>query len=113
MSVDLITAPTRIVLIQKKDIMGFFNIVTRIGAVLGAIVLVIGFAGAKGAPQEAAVAALAIALAVIPYVLARCVQMSRDELLAEQRHKDILAALNPDRKPANPAVQEVTRVHLG
>ena len=47
---------------------------TIIGAVLGAIVLVLSFVSANGAPQEAAGAAIAVALAVIPYCLARAVQ---------------------------------------
>lgn len=58
--------------------MNFFNIVTRIGAVLGALVLLTGVSGAKGAPQEAAAAAIAIALGVLPYVMYRVLQISRD-----------------------------------
>lgn len=49
-------------------------ILTIIGALLGAVVLVIGVAGASGAPQEAAAAAIAVALAVIPYCLARAAE---------------------------------------
>lgn len=56
----------------------FFYFLTAISSGLGAAVLVLGFSTAKGAPQEAAAAALAIAMAVIPYVFTRCVQISVD-----------------------------------
>ena len=51
----------------------FLWIVTAIGSLLGALVVVGGVAAAKGAPQEAAAAAIGLALAVIPYCLARAV----------------------------------------
>jgi hypothetical protein len=54
--------------------MTFCWVITMIGACLGTLVLVLGFASAKGAPQEAASAALAVALAVIPYVFTRAVE---------------------------------------
>ena len=57
---------------------GFFVIVTFISSCLGGIVLVLSFASANGAPQEAAGAALAMALAVIPYVIMRCAQIAED-----------------------------------
>lgn len=49
----------------------FLWVLTAIGSVLGALVALIGIMGAKGAPQEAAAAAIGIAFAVIPYCLAR------------------------------------------
>jgi hypothetical protein len=45
---------------------------------VAALVLAFGFLGASSAPQEAAAAALALGLAVIPYVFTRCVQLSND-----------------------------------
>ena len=46
---------------------------TVVGSILGALAMGIGISGAAGAPQEAAAAAIGIALAVIPYCLARAV----------------------------------------
>ncbi|MCW5648369.1 MAG: hypothetical protein KIS62_01350 [Ramlibacter sp.] len=53
-------------------------IVTLISSAIGGLVLIFGSVGAKSSPQEAAAAAIGIGLAVIPYVFARCVQISRD-----------------------------------
>ena len=47
--------------------------VTIIGSMLGGLVMFVGVNEAKGAPQEAAAAAMAVAMAVIPYCLARAV----------------------------------------
>lgn len=46
-------------------------IITIIGSILGALTAFAGVAGANGAPQEAAAAAMGLAFAVIPYCLAR------------------------------------------
>jgi hypothetical protein len=48
-------------------------LVPIIGALLGSLVFLLTLASATGAPQEAAGHAMAIALAVIPYVLVRAV----------------------------------------
>lgn len=57
-----------------------------IGALLGALVFVLTIGSAKGAPQEAAGFAMAMALAVIPYVLVRAVQaMSTSSLEDDTR----------------------------
>ena len=49
----------------------FLWVVSLVGAVLGLFSLVTDLPRAEGAPQQAAGAALAIAFAAIPYVLAR------------------------------------------
>lgn len=54
--------------------MKFLWFITVLGAILGAITLVLGVMSAGGAPGEAAAAAIAVALAVIPYCLARACQ---------------------------------------
>lgn len=54
--------------------MKFLWILTILGALLGGVVLVLGVAVAQGAPGEAAAAAMAVALAVITYCLARAAQ---------------------------------------
>jgi hypothetical protein len=45
------------------------------GALLGGAILVIGLTFSNGAPQEAAVAGIAVAFAVLPYCLARSAHM--------------------------------------
>lgn len=44
---------------------------TILGSALGGAVAIIGVSASRGAPQEAAAAAMGIAFAVIPYCLAR------------------------------------------
>ena len=58
----------------------FFWVLSTIGAILGVAILGLTCASAISAPQEAAGAAIAVGLAVIPYVLAR----SMDELRGNQ-----------------------------
>ena len=48
-------------------------ILTIVGSILGAFAAIIGITAATGAPQEASAAAIGVALAVIPYCLARAV----------------------------------------
>jgi sugar phosphate permease len=50
-----------------------FWILTILGSALGALTALVGVMTAKGAPQEAAAAAVGLAFAVIPYCLARAV----------------------------------------
>ncbi len=49
-------------------------VVTAVAAAFGAFVFVTSTMAANGAPQEAAGAAMAVALAVIPYIFTRCMQ---------------------------------------
>ena len=58
--------------------MKFFEILTYVGSSLGMLFLMLTFS-AKGAPQEAAGAAIAVALAVIPYCITATLQ--RAEIL--------------------------------
>src|SRR5687768_10652684 len=48
-----------------------FWILSAVGSLVGGIILILGLSTSQGAPQEAAVAAIAVAVAVLPYVLAR------------------------------------------
>jgi hypothetical protein len=48
-----------------------FEVLTWIGAVLGAIMLGGGLSNSTSAPQQAAAAGIAIALVAIPYMLQR------------------------------------------
>lgn len=67
--------------------------VTILCAVLGFVALIGGQVAANGAPQQAVVAAVGVGLAVIPYVIARSVQLSSDSKRAAQRHDELLAAM--------------------
>lgn len=60
------------------------EITTHVLATLAGVVLLVGELGANGAPQEAAVASLAAAIAIIPYVITATMQ--RRELM--NRHHD-------------------------
>ena len=53
--------------------MGKWGWLPLIGSILGALVLVFGLPSTEGAPQEAVVVAVSVALAIIPYVFARAV----------------------------------------
>lgn len=64
-----------------------------IGAILGGLALFFGGLLASGAPQQAAAAAMAVALAVIPYVLARSVQIVTQDGVQKRQHKELLEKL--------------------
>lgn len=49
-------------------------IVTLVSTSFAAMALLVSLASAKGAPQEAAGAAIACAMAIIPYVFTRAIQ---------------------------------------
>lgn len=73
--------------------MYFMGILSIIGSILGAIVLALGFTGAKSAPQEASAAALAIALALIPYVFFRVLQLTKQSADSKAM-REALEAIN-------------------
>lgn len=70
------------------------RILVMIGAVLGLLVLVVGVAFANGAPQEAAMAAIACACAVIPYVGWRASQIDENEREQRKFRKELLERLD-------------------
>ena len=73
--------------------------VTLISACLAAAQMFFGLKDATGAPQQAAIAAIAVASVVIPYVFTRAVEgMALLESLKRQRQGD--------RQPAPPATRE-------
>lgn len=72
--------------------MSFLWICTLLASVLAGLVLVASVVGAKGAPQEAAGAAIALCVAVIPYVFTRAIEgigqaSWRREMLKEARRQ--------------------------
>jgi hypothetical protein len=73
--------------------MKFWWFCSGIGSVLGGLVLMVGYATATSAPQEAAVGALAVALAVVPYVLARSIQLTQAPDRANAQMSELMAAL--------------------
>jgi len=79
-------------------------IITLLSSVLGALVAFVGVTASKGAPQEAAAAAMGLALALIPYVFSRCVQLSSERDAADKRIDRLVRAIEelkgPDTRPA-------------
>ena len=69
------------------------RIFVMIGAVLGLLVLLVGIVISKGAPQEAAMAAMACAFAVIPYVGWRASQIDENEREQRKFRKELLDRL--------------------
>jgi hypothetical protein len=95
-----------------------FYIIAALSSVLGGLVLIFTIASSSGAPQQAAGAAIAMALAVLPYVFARSIQITNQQSEARQRHLEILAALKVRSSSAisPPPAHEPTqapRVHIG
>jgi hypothetical protein len=79
---------------QNEDIqMKFLLFAASAGSVIGGGWLLLGLKAANGAPQEAAVGAIACAFAVVPYVLARCNQLTAEADRANERHSELLKAL--------------------
>ena len=65
--------------------MKFFWYLTFFGSLAGGLFLFAVLTTAEGAPQEGAGAAIAVALAVIPYCLARSIQMvNRDRKISQR-----------------------------
>ena len=65
-----------------------FFVVTIIGSLIGALLLILSFAFIDSAPQQGALAAVAVGFAVIPYCLARATQLLTDESEAILRSVD-------------------------
>lgn len=57
----------------------FAWILTIVGSVLGALEVVVGLAEASSAPQQAAIAAIGVSLAVVPYCFARAIDEISNE----------------------------------
>lgn len=69
------------------------------GALIGALALAGSFFIANGAPQEAAMAAMACAFAVIPYVIFRVRQLSAEEEARYTFRKELLERLDKMQRP--------------
>jgi hypothetical protein len=73
--VSYLTQPGAPMTIVYRTCILVFAAFTIAGAILGALFLST-LTSAEGAPQEAAIAAVACACAVVPYVLLRAVQLT-------------------------------------
>lgn len=82
----------------------FCYAVTLISTCVGALFLVFGFSSAKSAPQEAALAAVAMAFAIIPYVFSRSVQICVDRKAQQKAFEDVLTALKVQPAHTEPSV---------
>lgn len=72
----------------------FLFVLAVIGSILGGLTLFFGGVFASGAPQQAAAAAMAVALPVIPYVLARAVQIITQDGAQKRHNKQLLEKLD-------------------
>ncbi len=70
------------------------GIIAVLGAVIGAICLLISFA-MSGAPQQAALAGMACAFAIIPYVIFRVFQIGESTRLSKQMLELMKSAQKP------------------
>ncbi len=83
--------------------MKFFAVVIFFAGLLASAVLAITLAQSTGAPQEAAGAAIALAIVAIPYCMGRAVQIwkeSRSQTIIE----DILTEIRLERERNRPSI---------
>lgn len=88
--------------------MRFCYAVTLIASIIAALVAVGGNAAATGAPQQAAASAIALAIAVIPYVFSRCVEKFGSSAVDELRELRALLTPPPPAERNPPAPRRVT-----
>lgn len=71
----------------------FFFSVTAFGAAGGALLLAVTLFSSQSAPQQAAGAAMALGLAVIPYVFSRCIQIIASETHRREENAKLVTHL--------------------
>jgi len=76
----------------------FFGVIAFLGSGFGALMLFVGLSTAKGAPQEAAAAAAACALAIIPYVIFRVIQLDSERQRKTNYRTQVLEHLQAIRE---------------
>jgi hypothetical protein len=79
---------------ETSRLITFFAFLAGLGSIAGTLVLLVGFATAQAAPQQAAVAGLAIALAVLPYVLFRTIQATAGAYRQRDFNAELLRKLD-------------------
>ena len=80
--------------------LSFLTYFSGVSAVVGALYFLVGMNYATSAPQEAALAGCAIALAVIPYVFMRCFQMTAERTASAENAAALLQAVRSLRSQA-------------
>lgn len=79
-------------------------VAAAVSTLAGAVVLLLTLVSNASAPQQAAGAAVALALSVLPYVFARCFQLGGQARKQAARHDDLLSALQSLRAEQPPTV---------
>lgn len=64
---------------EGKPMKQFFCIVTIVGGLIGALFLFLSFTATDSAPQQGALAAVAVGCAVVPYCITRAIQLMTDK----------------------------------
>ncbi|MDO9357892.1 MAG: hypothetical protein Q7T70_02725 [Polaromonas sp.] len=72
----------------------FFYSLTGVSSVAAALLLGFTLFSSQSAPQQAAGAALAIGIAVIPYVFSRCIQIIVSETYRREESKRLIDKLD-------------------
>lgn len=88
----------------------FSWVVTLIAACLAGLTLLVGLLTANGAPQQAAVGAIAVAMAIVPYVFTRAVEglSARKDVADDLRHFQATTASG-----ATVALKEIVNLVVG
>lgn len=76
----------------------FFFSITAFGAVAGGLMLAFTLVGSQSAPQQAAGAAIALGLAVIPYIFSRCIQIAISETYRREESQQLIDKLTAIEK---------------
>jgi hypothetical protein len=80
-----------------------FYVATFLGGIFGTLIVFSTFL-ADSAPQQGAGAAVAVALVVIPYCMARVIGESQKDRLLEALAKAVVPPAPPTQAPARPAI---------
>lgn len=93
--------------------MRIFYLLPALGAVIGGLEFVSGFAAARSAPQQAASAAMAVAWAVLPYVFARAMVEMTERAPAPAIHPAPTPPLTVEEQQALKARRTRTFITVG
>lgn len=75
------------------------RLLTIIGSLIALALALVAALGNASAPQQAALAGMALCSAVIPYVLLRVQQLGQQAEREAQRHQEIVAILKAHQTP--------------
>lgn len=71
----------------------YWYAIAALSTIVGGLVLFFTVIGSDSAPQQVAGAAIAACIAIIPYVFARCIDLTFARSRDDKRHKELLKAL--------------------